>query len=108
MKIKKNTIFFLFTFTCLYAIGQVNVKGKVYDEHNEPVIGANIIEKGTKIGKMSDLDGSFSISVTNSKATLIISYIGMKTITVQIASKSDIKIILESYTVELEDAVVIG
>lgn len=36
---------------------KVTVKGKITDEHNEPVIGANIMEKGTTNGVISDFDG---------------------------------------------------
>ncbi len=39
---------------------KVTVKGKITDEHNEPVIGANIMEKGTTNGVISDFDGFFT------------------------------------------------
>ena len=53
------------------------VKGKVLDSSGTPVIGANIVEKGTTNGTISDMDGNFSLNVGN-KAILIVSYIGYK------------------------------
>jgi len=51
------------------------VTGTVVDEMGEPIIGANIVEKGKANGTMSDLNGHFSI-VVSSDAVLQISYIG--------------------------------
>lgn len=51
------------------------VKGKILDAAGQPVIGANIVEKGTTNGTISDMDGNFSISVEES-AVLEVSYIG--------------------------------
>ena len=65
--------FLLFTVQ-LSAQQKVTVKGKITDEHNEPVIGANIMEKGTTNGVISDFDGFFTLNVS-SGATLVVSYI---------------------------------
>lgn len=108
MKIRNLVTTLLLAYTSVFAIGQVTVKGKVYDEHREPIIGANIIEKGTKTGKMTDVDGNFLITVSSSKATLLISYIGMKTLLLPLAGKTDLTVVMESNTVELEEAVVTG
>ena len=54
-----------------FAQQQIAVKGKVIDERNEPIIGANIMEKGTTNGVISDFDGLFSLNVSPN-ATLII------------------------------------
>lgn len=51
------------------------VKGKILDAVGQPVIGANIVEKGTTNGTISDMDGNFTISVEES-AVLEVSYIG--------------------------------
>ena len=108
MKIRILTIIILLVFTTVNGISQIAIKGKVLDERKEPIIGANIIEKGSKTGKMTDVDGNFSLTVSNSKATLVISYIGMRTLTLPLAGKTDLYVIMESNTVELEEAVVTG
>ena len=54
------------------------VKGNILDKDNLPVIGANILEKGTTNGTISDVDGNFTITVSDPKAVLLIKYIGYK------------------------------
>lgn len=84
------------------------IKGNVKDSNGEPVIGATILEKGTKNNAtVTDLDGNFSIKLTGNNP-LQISYIGMKTQTVQTAGKSTVNVTLEDEATNLEDLVVIG
>ncbi len=62
---------------------QLELVGRVYDkETNENLVGANIVVKGTNLGTVTDLDGKFHIVLPNAKsATIVVSYIGYKTIT---------------------------
>jgi len=52
------------------------ISGTITDVKGEPIIGANIIVKGTTLGIISDIDGNFSISVPNQQSKLLISFIG--------------------------------
>lgn len=61
------------------------VKGKIVDASGEPVIGANIVEKGTTNGTISDMDGNFTLSVGD-KAIIEVSYIGFRNQTVTVPS----------------------
>ena len=79
--------FLLFTVQ-LSAQQKVTVKGKITDEHNEPVIGANIMEKGTTNGVISDFDGFFTFNVS-SGATLVVSYIGFAQQEIPVKDKRD-------------------
>lgn len=84
------------------------IKGNVKDSNGEPVIGATVLEKGTKNNAtVTDINGNFSIKLTGNNP-LQISYIGMKTKTVETAGKSTINVKLEDETTNLEDLVVIG
>ena len=83
------------------------VKGTVKDATGEAVIGATVQEKGGKGGTVTDLDGNFSIDLTGS-GQLTISYVGMKTQTVDAKGKSSINIVLQDDNTQLEDVVVIG
>ena len=84
------------------------IKGNVKDSNGEPVIGATVLEKGTKNNAtVTDIDGNFSIKLTGNNP-LQISYIGMKTKTVETAGKSTINVKLEDETTNLEYLVVIG
>ena len=59
------------------AMAQITVSGNVKDNSGEPIIGANVLVKGTTNGTITDFDGNFSISVP-SNATLVFSYVGYK------------------------------
>lgn len=56
----------------------ISVTGTVVDQNGEPLMGVNVIEKGTTNGTMTDMDGRFTLSVPGN-ATLQISYIGYTT-----------------------------
>lgn len=59
--------------------------GVIKDDKGTPIIGANIVEKGTTNGTISDIDGNFTLSVGD-KAVLEVSYIGFKNQTVTVPS----------------------
>lgn len=82
------------------------VKGSIFDREKLPVIGANILEKGTSNGTISDVDGNFLISVSSPKAVLLIKYIGYKDVEMSVSSM--MKILMEEDSEMLEDVVVIG
>ncbi|MDR1724552.1 MAG: TonB-dependent receptor [Tannerella sp.] len=88
------------------AAQNVTVRGTVVDETNEPVIGANIVEKGTTNGIITDLDGNFTLT-TAPDATIVISYIGYKSQEVK-ATTELLRITLTEDTEVLEEIVVIG
>lgn len=62
------------------------ITGIITDENGEPIIGANIVEKGTTNGTITDIDGRFSLDVAD-KSVLIVSYIGYDTQTISVTSK---------------------
>jgi len=108
---KKNLIILLvFTLSTLglYAQG-LKVTGKVFDTTKETVIGASIVEKGTSNGTTTDFDGNFSIQVSNKKAILVISYIGMKKQEISVETKNTgIFVTLDSDNKVLDEVVVVG
>ena len=81
------------------------VKGKVVDKGGEAVIGANIVVKGTSTGAVTDLDGNYTLSVSPN-ATLVFSYIGMKSQTVAVNNRKQIDVTLEDEAKAI-DAVVV-
>lgn len=84
-----------------------NIMGKVVDRLGEPIIGANILEKGTTNGVITDYDGNFSLSVGNN-AVLQVSYIGYITQEVKVGNQASIKIEIKEDTQALEEVVVVG
>ena len=97
-------------FALVFSVGvsaqKTVVKGNILDRDNLPVIGANILEKGTTNGTISDVDGNFTIAVSSPKAVLLIKYIGYKD--VEKAVSPMMKIVMEEDSEMLEDVVVIG
>ena len=85
----------------------INVKGRVIDENGEPIIGANILVKGTTNGTITDYDGNFTLEVSDKNAIIRIGYIGYKDYEVS-ASQQNLVIVLKENTEMLEDVVVIG
>ncbi len=93
-----------------YAAQQQRTKqitGKIVDESGEAIIGANVIEKGTTNGSISDLDGNFSLNVAPG-ATLQITYIGYKSIEIKVDTRSSYSVLLQEDTEALAEVVVIG
>lgn len=95
---------------CLFSLGtmaQSIVKGTVIDEAGEAVIGASVQVQGAKTGAVTDFNGNFSVQAA-SNATLIISYVGYVTETVNVQGRSDIKVTLREDVTTLNDVVVVG
>lgn len=86
---------------------QRKVTGVVKDETGEPVIGANVVEKGTTNGSVSDVDGNFSLNVSEG-AVLQISYIGYLVQEIPVKDKKTFNISLQEDTQTLEEVVVVG
>ena len=75
---KKITLLLLLgTFSCLFA--QKQIKGTVKDTNGAPLIGVNVLEKGTQNGTSTDVDGGFKIKVKET-ATLVFSYVGFQNV----------------------------
>ncbi len=83
------------------------VSGTIVDPAGIPVIGANIIVKGTTIGTITDMDGNFSLEVPND-AILHVSYIGFADYEVKVGNKKQISITLREDSQALEELVVVG
>lgn len=83
------------------------VKGLVLDPQGEAIIGANIMEKGSTNGIISNNDGEFTLKV-QSNSTLQISYIGYLPQEVRVPTSGDLKIVLKEDTKTLDEVIVVG
>ena len=83
------------------------IKGKIVDSYGEPVIGANVKVKGTTNGTITDMDGNFTLNNV-SGGTLVISFIGYKTLEVSVKGTNLAKIIMHEDTEVLDEVVVVG
>jgi len=92
----------------LTAFGQKRVTGTVADVSGEPVVGANVVEKGTTNGIMTDLDGRFALDVAGSNSVLQISFIGYVTEEITVGSSSSFSVMLKEDAQLIDEVVVIG
>lgn len=83
------------------------VTGRIVDKNGDPVIGANVLVRGTTNGTISDMDGRFSLDVPQN-AVLQVSYIGYLTQEVQVKDQDKLNILLREDTQSLEEIVVVG
>jgi len=83
------------------------VTGLVIDAQNEPLIGVNILEKGTSNGTITNYDGRFSLS-TAENATLVFSYIGYESLELNRDGRNNIEVILQEDAELLDELVVVG
>jgi TonB-linked SusC/RagA family outer membrane protein len=106
----RKALYALCILSCSLALhAQKRVSGTVTDSQGEAIIGANILEKGTLNGAITDLDGKFSLSVSDN-AVLQVSYIGYLTQEVQITPQSGsvLAIRLQDDNQLLDEVVVVG
>ena len=84
------------------------VTGVVVDANGEPVIGANVVVKGTTNGTITDFDGNYSIEGVSANDVLAISYIGYISQEVAVGSQSTINVTLREDSQALDEVVVVG
>ncbi|MCB0550765.1 MAG: carboxypeptidase-like regulatory domain-containing protein, partial [Phaeodactylibacter sp.] len=76
---KQATVFSFLMMFWAGLLAQNTVSGKVIDEQDQPLIGVNILEKGTSNGAVTDVDGAYSLKTASPNATLVFSYTGFVT-----------------------------
>ena len=85
-----------------------NITGVIVDETGLPIIGANIVEKGTTNGTVTDMDGKFSINVSSDNAILVVSYIGYVDQQFTVKNQKKWDIVLKEDLQSLDEVVVVG
>ncbi len=91
-----------------YLIQGIDISGTVVDEEGNPLIGVNILVKGSYQGTATDLDGNFILEEVDENAVLVVSYVGYQTKEVPIEGESTIVITLVEDSQTLEEVVVVG
>jgi len=103
---------FLLACLILTSLGLVQAQSKIasgrvlYAENGEPIIGASVLVKGTRASVTTDVKGDFLINLPGNARTLVVSFIGMKSIEVEASTKMVIK--LESTASELDEVIVVA
>lgn len=100
------TVFVMGLFLSVSAWAQNTVKGVVQDSDGEPLVGATVLVKGTKVGTATDIDGRFTIKAKEGDM-LVVSYIGYKPEEVYVTGKP-LTVIMSASTAALNEVVVLG
>lgn len=102
----QSLFFVLFLLSSTLAFAQNRVTGVVTDKTGEPLIGVNVLEKGTTNGTVTDIDGKFTVDMPQGK-TLVFSFIGFVTQEIKVTSNV-VNVVLNEDTKTLDEVVVIG
>ena len=84
----------------------ITVKGTVTDATGEPVIGANVLEKGTTNGVITDIDGNFQLQTSRGAILQAVPFVGF--LTAEVKAAPNVNVILQEDSQLLSDVVVIG
>lgn len=87
---------------------KTKLSGIVLDENNDPIIGANILVKGTTLGTTTDLDGKFNLETDDKSVILVVSYIGYTKQEMKIVPGKPIKISLKQDNNMIDEVIVTG
>jgi len=105
---KRRTLYLLFL--CLLvsaaAFGQREITGTVTSVEGEPLIGANVVIKGTASGTVTDLNGNYSLTIPDEVNTLVFSYTGYATTEVEVGPSNTVDVMLEAASEQLDEVVV--
>ena len=115
MKNKNRNLKFFLTILSIMLFGSVSaqqkteITGKVFDETNQGMPGVNVKLKGAKVATVTNYDGNYVINVENpGTATLVFSFIGMKSKEEKVGNKKVINVLLETSSNELNEVVAVG
>ncbi len=84
------------------------ISGTVTDMTGQPLPGVSIVVKGTTIGTITGTDGQYQLTKVPDKATLVFSFVGMRSREITVAGKSNIDVQMEESTVGIEEIVAVG
>lgn len=99
--------FFLFT-PFVYSQSRKQITGSVQDVQGNPLIGVSILETGTSNGTITDMNGTYSLNISSTNATLRFSYIGYEEQLIKIQGRNVINVKMNEETSNLDEVVVVG
>ncbi len=104
---------FLILLVALFAnltvvFSQKQLSGIIVDKNGESMIGVSVLVKGTTVGTISDVNGKFSIKLSNATNVLQFSYVGYINQSVTVANQKELKVIMTEKSKDLEEVIVVG
>lgn len=105
---KKTQMLFLSLMLSCAVYAQTTVRGIVYDESKDPILGALVAVKGSTNGTITDLDGKYTLSEIKKGDVLVFSYMGHTTQEITIDAQTTLDVIMKETSFALEQVVVVG
>ena len=107
-QLKGICLIIMCTFSLSMYAQNITVNGVVEDAAGIPLIGVTVQVEGESIGTVTDLDGNFTLLNVPTNATLLVTYVGMQSQTIQLNGRTNLSIILMEDTEMLDEVVVVG
>jgi TonB-linked SusC/RagA family outer membrane protein len=107
---RKKFLLIPFIFISLFSMAQTRtVTGKVSGKDDgQPLIGVNVVSAGTQNGTVTDIDGKYSIDLSAGENSLVFSYVGFESDTVNVSNTTTADVVMSSESKMLNDVVVVG
>ena len=107
---KKIVLFYLFSFLTVGLFAQgLRISGTITSaEDNLPLPGVSVVVKGTTTGTITNFDGNYELANVPANATLLFSFIGMRSQEIPVNNQTSINIVLESDVIGVDEVVVVG
>ena len=106
---KRASLMFLMSMFSLLLFAQTHsVTGVVKDAAGEPMIGVNVLVKGTTNGSITDVNGKFSLSGVAEKSVIVVSYIGYQPQSINAGKQTTFNVVLNEDTKALDEVLVVG
>jgi TonB-linked SusC/RagA family outer membrane protein len=96
------------TFTEEQVLQEKTISGRVTDSSGAPLPGVTVVVKGTTTGTITSAEGAFSLSDIPENATLVFSFVGMRTQEISVEGRTTFMVVMEEETIGLEEVVAIG
>lgn len=92
----------------LYPAKEYKITGRVLDEQGQPLIGASILVRKTTIGTVTDIDGNFQLTTTDSCCALEISFTGFSSEQLQACANKSLEVKMKAVSTQLQEVIVTG
>lgn len=93
------SLFFLLNITALYAQQENSVRGTVTDPSGTPMPGVTVVVKGTTNGTVTDTNGTYRLSNVSEEATIVFSFVGMRSNEIEYSNQSTLDMVMEEETI---------
>lgn len=87
---------------------QFPLSGSVTDQNGDPLIGVNVVIKGSQTGTITDIDGKYTLTVPSAGSVLVFSFIGYRSLEVPVMGRNYIDVVMEEEVQALDEVIVVG